>query len=56
MKELKNGIQIDLRKLNMIKVAPTGDYATIGGGAINGDVVKALQAAGKRTGELSGDV
>ncbi|KAL8693101.1 MAG: hypothetical protein Q9224_003818 [Gallowayella concinna] len=47
---LKNGIQINLRQLQEITIAPDGKTATLGGGVYNDNVVNALHGKGKSSG------
>ena len=47
---LKNGIQIDMRALDQVKVSPDGKYASVSGGIKQKELIEALAAAGKRTG------
>lgn len=46
---MKTGIEIDMKQLNSIVVAPDGQTATFGGGAMSVNVTNALWAAGKQT-------
>lgn len=48
---VKNGIQISMSQMNSIAIAPDAKSVTVGGGAKVKDVMKALSAAGKRTGQ-----
>ena len=54
--KVTNGIEISMRQMNSIAIAPDGQSVTIGGGAKVKEVTHALAAAGKRTGwsRLSG--
>lgn len=46
---LQHGIEIWMRKLNSVTIAPDGRTATIGGGVIAKEVTDALWAANKQT-------
>ncbi|KAF2869477.1 hypothetical protein BDV95DRAFT_547873 [Massariosphaeria phaeospora] len=48
LNKMKGGIQINLRKLNNATVDPSGNTATIGGGALMVEAAKALFAKGKQ--------
>ena len=52
LSNVKHGIQINLRQLRDITIAPDGQSATLGGGVFNDDVVNALAAVGKASGKL----
>ena len=49
---VKNGIQIHLRQLNTIAIAQDGNSATLGGGLYNAEIVNALDAVGKASGNF----
>ncbi|KAL8801210.1 MAG: hypothetical protein Q9182_004604 [Xanthomendoza sp. 2 TL-2023] len=51
---LKNGIQINLRQLQEITVAPNGKTATLGGGVYTESLLNALHAKGKSSGTFDG--
>jgi FAD/FMN-containing dehydrogenase len=48
-----HGIEIWMRKLNSILIAPDGQSATVGGGVKSKELVDALWAEEKQTGRLS---
>lgn len=48
---MKDGIEIYMREFNNIEIAKDGKTVTIGGGVITKDLIDALWAAGKQTGE-----
>lgn len=47
--KLKDGIQIDMRGMAEVTVDPTSDFATVGGGILDKQLIESLLAAGKRT-------
>lgn len=46
MRQLKNGILIDMRSLNKLEFDPHLRQVTVGGGVITDDFVKFLQSIG----------
>jgi FAD/FMN-containing dehydrogenase len=48
---LENAIQIDLRAMDRVDLAPDGKTATIGGGTKIKKMVRELWAVGKQTGK-----
>lgn len=52
LQRLQNGIQIDMRAMDRVEVLPDGKHATVGGGSKQLELIQALAAVGKRTGEL----
>jgi hypothetical protein len=50
--KVKNGIQIWMRQLNSVKVAPDGKTATFGAGILAKGVIDGLWTAGKQTGKF----
>ncbi len=53
---VQHGIQIWMRSMNHIQIAPNGATATIGGGVISKEVTDALWAAGKQAGKQAGEL
>lgn len=51
--EMHHGIEILMRKMNSITIAPDGESATIGGGALAKSIVDTLWEQNKQTGQLS---
>ena len=49
---VKKGIQINLRQLKNITIAQDGNSATLGGGVYNDEIVNALDAVGKSSGNF----
>ncbi|KAF2449429.1 FAD-binding domain-containing protein [Karstenula rhodostoma CBS 690.94] len=49
LNNLPYGIQINMRKINSVVVDPSGDTATIGGGALQWEANRALYAKNKQT-------
>lgn len=52
LSRVNNGIEIWMRKLNSIAIAPDGTTATIGGGVLSKEITDALWTAGKQTGQV----
>lgn len=50
--QLENGVGINLRKLNSVKIAEGGKSANIGGGIMTKDLVDVLWEEGKMTSKL----
>jgi FAD/FMN-containing dehydrogenase len=48
---VKHGIEIWMRQLNSITIAPDGQTATIGGGVLSKEITDALWSAKKQTGD-----
>lgn len=48
---MNRGIEIWMRKKNSVTIDPDGTTATIGGGALSKELVDALWAANKQTGQ-----
>jgi len=49
---ISNGIEIWMRKMNTVSIAPDGQSATIGGGVLAKEVTDALWAVNKQTGNM----
>lgn len=49
--KMNTGIEINLSQLSNVKVAASGQTATIGGGTLSKNVTDLLWGAGKQTGE-----
>lgn len=52
---VQHGIQINLRQLQEITIAPDGKTATLGGGVYNDNVINALHAKNKSSGMFHDD-
>lgn len=48
---IQRGVSINLRALNHVQISQDGESALIGGGANTHEVINALAAGGKATGE-----
>lgn len=48
---VKNGIQINMRRLNSSSVLQNGDVATVGGGIMQHEITAALFKEGKQAGK-----
>lgn len=48
---MSHGIEIDMRSLNSIEIAADGNTARVGGGVRSKELIDALWAANKQTGQ-----